>query len=174
MGPSPLTLLRDNTDVTIANTVTETALFTYPIPAFTLDGDRGLRMTIRGRIKNHTGGTEGCKWRVKLGATTLWGININNLGTTASESEPWQLRLEVVAKNSDAEQELYGEFGFSADLGAGKLLNGEGGVTTVSAALFGESTEDGTTDLDLVVTCELSVADADLSVMHRMSIVELL
>lgn len=175
MGPSPLTLLRDNTDVLIDNTIVETALFTYPVAAYTLDGDRGLRVSIDGAQKNDSASDVTVIYRWKLGATTLWQhTQISTSFVAGPDIAPFQITAEILAKNSDAVQELFGRITLGQ---IASPTTGEGSLTAAVAAdavIYGTATEDGTTDLDLAFTVEMDVADADAWFLHRRSIVELL
>lgn len=171
MGPSPLTLLRDNTDVTVADTTSETALFTYTIPAYTLDGDRGLRVTLDAAKRNYSGSTVAWTLRFYLGTTVVW--QDGDTGESSADTvKPLKFIFDVMAKNSDSAQEVFG----TVWVGHGSLPDvGEGGIAGgAHFNFYGESAEDGTTDLDFKVTIEMTVADAETWWMHRRSIVELL
>lgn len=165
-------LRRDNTDLLIANTTAETALFTFPVPAYMLDGDRGLRVTIKGARKNTTGGAVDTIFRIKYGATTLWQHN-QSVGDDAATC-PFLLEFEICAKNSDAIQEMDGRLSIfnvnSPTIGEGSAITG----LAVDCVLHGESAEDATTALDLVFSVEMDVANANAWWLHRKSLVELL
>lgn len=152
VGPSPLTLMRDNTDLVIADTTDETALFTYTIPGLTLNGDRGYRVTVNAEKSNFSGGDVTPTIRVKLGATTMITIVGAQSDGYATDIE---FRLELLAKNSDAAQEAF--------------LVPSGLVNTVH---YGSAAEDATEALDLQITVEMDVADPDASWTHRRSMVE--
>jgi hypothetical protein len=149
-------LLRDNTDLLVDNTTVETALFTFPVPAYTLDGDRGLRIKVNFAVLNNTGVARIFTYKVYYGTTVLY-TGTQSHPTNASEYvRSWE--VDFLAKNSDAEQEIFG----------GANLNG------TFQELYGTSTEDATTDLDFVITVTMPTADANEWFMHRRSIVELL
>ena len=172
VGPSPVTSVRDNTDVVISNTTSETALFTYTIPAGTLDGDHGVRVTIRGERVNVSGGTVIYTIRIKLGSTTIWEDSEGFINSSAQA--PLLIEIELYAKNSDAIQEMDGRVSISQSVSPSTGLGGITSGGAVDAIIHGESTEDGTTDLDLVVTVEMDTADPAAIVTHRKSLVELL
>ena len=166
-------LLRDNTDLLIDNTIAETALFTFPVPAYMLDGDRGLRVTIRGDRKNSSGSTVNTIFRIKLGATTLWQHN-QSTGTDSATS-PFLLEFEILAKNSDAIQEMDGRLSIAANTSGLGPTTGLGSMSAsleADAIIFGESTEDGRTALDLVFSVDMDTASANAWWMHRKSLVE--
>lgn len=170
--PSPQTALLNNDDLLIANTTTETALFSYTIPAGHLDGTHGVRVRIDGALKNDSGGDVYYILRLKLGATTMYQYRMG-MGDAGASASPFVLSFEVMAKNSDAIQEAFLELkgaGFAAP------TTGEGQLTTtaINGAGYGEATEDGTPDLDLVFSVEMDTAHADAWMLHRRSIVELL
>jgi len=173
MGPSPLTLLRDNTDVTVVNTVTKTALFTYPVPAYTLDGDRGLRVSADvGLLNTSAVSAPDAIFTLSLGTTDM--IEWEFPGISIGVPFVGRLVFEVMAKNSDAIQEVFATALIGQDV-AGTTA-GEGGsvASNGSGAFYGEATEDGTTDLDLKLAVTLSDADPDLAVTLRRVLVELL
>lgn len=161
---------RDNTDVTIASTTAETALFTFPVPAYMLDGDRGLRAVIRGERVNVSGGSVTYTFRIKLGATTLW--EHSEAFVSSSAQCPLCIDIELFAKNSDAIQEMCGRFTISQASSPAVGLGGISAGGSVDAVIWGESAEDATTALDLTITVEMSVAHAAAIVAHRKSTVE--
>ena len=149
LGPSPVTLVRENTDLEIANTTTETAVLEYTIPANTLTGDRGLRVTMSSLKTNTSGSDANFTKRVKLGATTLYTTGAVLLETGNTEER--RTLFDLCAKDSDAEQEL---FYFE------------------TAAIYGSATEDATTELVLQVTVQMSAAHANLKFLCLRYLIE--
>jgi len=172
----PIVMARDNSDLQVVSSTTETEVLEYTCGANKLSGDHGFRVALDGFIRNETAAsaTPDITFAIKLGATTLWQGLIPNT-TNEATNQPVRLEFEVMAKNSDAIQEL---FGFLVITGSGSIaLVGEGGgqsYTNGGGALYGDATEDGTTDLVLAVTVDLEVADADFEFTRRRFLVEYL
>lgn len=157
MAGYPIVVARGNSDLQVINTTTETEILEYTVPANFLSGDHGFRVTLDFFTLNNSGGSLNYQLRIKLGATTMW--DSGTLGATdpgAATENNYRLQFEVMAKNSDAIQELFGRDPNS------------------SSAIYGEATEDGTTDLVLAVTVDLATADAAFECTRRRFIVEYL
>lgn len=172
VGPSPVTVVRENTDLEVSNTTTETEILNYTIPANYMAGDRGLRVTMYGRVTNNSGATRTLSIRTKLGATEMWESEAMTLSTDA-DHRPFMWSFEVSAKDSDAAQELYGFWAMSAQVAP---PTGEGAVNAfgVASPVYGSSTEDATTDLALVVTAQFDGAHADCKLLRRKYLIELI
>ncbi len=168
VGPSPNTVYRSSSDAIVVDTTAETDIFIYTVPAFTLDGDHGIRVTLDGVIQNASGGSVQYVFRVYLGATVLWSDAASfGTGTVA----PANLSLAVHAKDSDAIQELFGTIALA---GTGTPAAGEGDFNTLgfSAPIYGDATEDATGPLDFRVTVDMDTADPDASFTLRRALVE--
>lgn len=173
MAGYPIVMARTNADLQVVNTVTETAVLEYTVPANFLSGDHGFRVTLNGFLKNDRGGNTTYTIRIKLGATTLWrnSRTIADAGTVVNA--PIGIRFEVMAKDSDAEQEMFGTIILTGQNTA--PTTGEGEFSeTVLAEIYGTSTEDGTIDNDLVVTIEMSNASASAEFTRRRFLIEYL
>lgn len=159
MGPSPIMLVRENSDLQVVDTTTETAILEYTVPAYTLDGDRGLRVTLDGFRINDSGSNANTVVRIKLGGTTLWDSgNLLILDLGAATELPFKLQFDLMAKNADDAQEIF--------IGPLNLFSG--------AVFYGESTEDATGDLVLQVTVQWDTAHANLDCTRRRYLIEYL
>lgn len=162
VGPETVSVLvRDNEDLLIENTTAETAIFSVTIPANHLDGNHGVRVTINAaRISSHpTAPDRSATFRIKLGGTTMATMT-DTLGFSVSALEN-KFEFDVFAKGSANAQECFGFAGGFA-------------VAPSARYSYGSAAEDGTTDLLLQLTVQLGYAGADLGMLHRRSIVELL
>lgn len=163
---------RDPVDVTISNTTAERAILTYPVPAAWMIGNHGLRAKIRGVRVNVSGGNVFYTFRIKYGATTLWA-DLESFVSTSAEC-PFEIDFELYAKESAAAQELDGRISIH---GGGTPTVGQGAMgvaMNVDTIIHGESAEDATTPLDLVVTVEMDTAHPAAIVHHRKSSIDLL
>lgn len=162
----------DNSTLTIANTVAETTLLTVPVTAGLLGSANGLKVYLAGTILNNTGGVQSMSWRIKFGATTLWGATSANFGAGAT---PFPFVGEFSLFNTAvAAQRLSGWIAHW--INAGAILAGFGPYNTWSAAtsaqygaFYGTSAENSAGTLNLVVTVQLSAASANFTVDRTMS-----
>jgi len=160
LGPTPVTRVRNNEDLQVVSSTTETALLEYTIPAGELDGDHGFRVSLSGFTKNNAGlGSKDYNFAVILGATTLWEGQITN--ANGSTIHPFTLRFEIMAKNAEDAQECFGQFFSGASTYT--LVSGEGNLYE----LYGEAAEDGTTELLLQVTVTMATSNANIETTRR-------
>lgn len=151
--PQPVEVYqRNNDDLVISNTTAETTAFSYAVPAGWLIGDHGVRVRVNNSELNNTAATHYRRWRIYLGATMLYDSGGFPAGGHSNSATPrervWD--FEVMAKNSDSIQEVFG-------------------LTTYATAA-----EDGNTELLLAMTVEMDTADPNFTTTHRRSIVELI
>jgi hypothetical protein len=153
---------RDVAVATVTNTTTETAVYSFSVPANTLGTDKKLRLALIGDYLNDSGGSADITFRVKLGATTvLSGTNGNTVATSPTR-HPVRLDAGISALNAT-----------NAQVAAGLLFFGtNGGVTGALGApnAFGDSmgvhagvAEDSTAALTLSVTVQHTVANASIT-----------
>jgi len=148
---------------TVGNTVTQTTVFTAPVPANWLDNARGLRLTLWGDYTNNSGGNADLTIRVKYGSSTAMA-GMNTLFSAAS-ARGVELRAVLLAPTPTAQR-------WHGDL----VINTTNTATmaTPAARLTNTftTTENAATALDLVVTIEHSVANAAITFNLRAAILE--
>lgn len=170
-GSGPLD--KSVTDVTVENTTTETAIFSYTIPADTLGTTNMIRVAMAGRAINNSGANRSLTLRVKLGSTTIYD-DVRTAITTNSREMGFRLELELKNNGSTSSQILTGQGLLGAQ---GTTTNGYGdwGSDEIysNATLGGTSSEDTTADKDLVVTVQWDGASANASITKSWHIVEL-
>lgn len=169
MSAFPFVVSRQNADLQVVNTTTETEILEFTTLANWLSGDHGYRVTLDGGALNNSGGDANCVFRVNFGATVIWeGTQL--LPATATP-RTFRMVIELMAKDSDAIQEMFGSIICSAG-STGIPTIGEGGG--IGGNMYGDSAEDCTVDQLLTVTAELDVADPDTSITRRRFMVEYL
>lgn len=170
MGPSPANYDRQAGDVTVANTTAETALGSYTIGAFTLDGDHAYEMRGHGYYKNNKGSSLTAIFRVKLNGTILWedDIVVSNLAAEA----PFEYNLTIQAAESDAIQVLHGTIILANALSTPTTGRGSLAAVPFSGILNGDATEDATTDLLFEFTVEMNAAHADAYFVNEFTTVD--
>lgn len=173
LGPSPATLVRENTDLLVENTTVETDLLAYTIPANMLEGDRGIRVTMWGALLQNSGANVNFRFRVKLGATTMWSYLLSYVDPGAAVPAPCKFEIELYAKDSNAAQEFDGVNHVASltpapTTGEGHFTNGATGV------MHGESAEDGTIALVFAITLEMGTAHVDAQFERRKYLIELI
>lgn len=153
-------LNRDVTAATVANTTTETTVFTYTLPGGTLSTNRSIRLSATGSYFNQDT-TRSLTFKVKLGSTTVFShaaaVGVSNNGSG------WTLETEISGLNATNAQ-VSKTYCFVSQSDA---LDGTGAplsaLTTSAIGVHTGIAEDSTTDKDLVVTLQWSAASAALS-----------
>ncbi len=149
------------TAVTVTNTVTETAIYTYSVPANTLSTNKALRFTLNGTYLNDSGNRT-IRVRVKYGATTLLDKTTGTISSNAATGS-FYIAGVMAAQNSTAIQGAYMEAAFES-----------GADTTVSMSDRGVAAEVSTGALSFVVTVTFSAATATQTLVRRFATLELL
>lgn len=100
------TVKADYTVTTVANTVTETALNSYSIPASTLAANRVIRVTAAGTYST-ANGTDTVTLRARI-ATTAWHSIVSTAAsvTNAQWSAQWVIVVKTLGAGGDAESQL--------------------------------------------------------------------
>jgi hypothetical protein len=92
----PVVLSRLTTPVDVVNTLTETTLFTYTVPAGAMSTNRRLRLELGGDYLNDSAGTLATSetLRIKFGGTTIWE-DAGKLHAKSSNRKPWFMRVNI-------------------------------------------------------------------------------
>ena len=159
---------RDVTAATVANTVVETTLYTFTVPANILGTTRSLRLSLIGEFLSNFSSTDTYIVRVKYGATTIFSRTSN---APIQNATPFQFNMDVLMSNANATgaQVAYAKHVDVGGAGVGGTIWTQGD-TSVNSSIA----EDSTTALALVVTIELSAANAALTFTLRGALLELL
>lgn len=154
---------RDLSQVDVANTITETSIYSHSIPAGQLGTTGGIRLTLTGdMLKGATGNID---FRIKLGAATVIArLNVNP--TNSATRYSWKLEIIFLNNASAAIQKWHANFvatvGYILTSSANGILGND----------IGASTEDTTSARTLDVTVEWSVASASLSFRKETAVLE--
>jgi len=156
---------RDLATVDVANTVTETVLYSQSIPAGQLGADGGIRLTLSGDMLANVAGT--VTLRVKLGATIVLATPSTDFADSPARRN-WQMVVEfmnsaVNAQKWTAFMHVMNATSDNFPLGLADIRTGVG---------LGTSSEDTNSALTLQVTAQWSVANASLSFRKEMAILE--
>jgi hypothetical protein len=146
----------------IANTVTETTLYTYSVPGGTLSTTKALALNLIGDWINNTGADQTVRLRVKYGATTLHDETTAPLPPSAMR-RAWMLNLQL-GNTGTASSQFAAISWLLGNAQAGAVGLGDASVAMHQNHLgAGSSAEDSTVAQALTVTIELSTASANLS-----------
>lgn len=167
-APSPYTLDRNATGVTVANTTTETAIYSFTVPAFSVGQDQALRLRLVGDLKNFRGSNTDYTYKIKLGLTTMWQeartLTSNNIRM------PFIWDLLFANLNDTSSQMLIGSV-FLA--GPASPTTGEGSISSSTvSAILGTSAIDMTADALIEFTVTMSAADALTDIVSKYSVLE--
>lgn len=104
--------------VTVSNTVTQTNIYSYVVPAGMVTADRRLRLKLHGVYLNNSGANRDVLFRVFLGASLALEILITGLPSSANP-RAWALQVDITAQNSVTTQFAEGEFKMGAASASG-------------------------------------------------------
>jgi hypothetical protein len=171
----PVVLARLTTPVDVVNTLTETTLFTYTVPANTLGTTRRLRLELGGDYLNNSGGTLTTSetLRIKFGGTTIWQDD-GKLHANSSNRKPWFMRVNITNLGAANSQSLGGWItlgGSPSTTGIGEY--GDDEIDAQTAIGNTGLTIDTTAAADLVVTVQHGQQHANISYRANSGVLEL-
>ena len=143
---------QDTTTVTVTNTVIETQLYAYTVPANHLSTTRGIKLDLNGRVKNGSGGPIDYTVRVKYGGVTLSMLRWAALAA-GTGSYGFTLRGTIIGSSTAGA-------GFQACVFVGSL----GGVDSM------KSTVVDTAITPRFNTCDLTVAGANMTINQTLQV----
>jgi hypothetical protein len=155
---------REAATTDVANTTTETTIFTHSVPANELGSDRALECILFGDYLNNNATGTSLTWRIKFGGTTIYQDAVSASAISATR-RPWWLQFVLAANNATNAQTLGGLFYLGT---AGGATTGLGDIDTdeiESAAPIANSgiAIDSTAARTLEVTVAWSAASANAS-----------
>ena len=139
---------------TVVNTNVETDLYRKTILANTLGANGGMRFTAWGDALNNAGGAQSQRFRLKLGATTLFDSGVIAIGVAATRGW-WRISGFIVNANATNAQRAYCWIDQSG-------LGGVFQAPTVFMHGYTTSAIDTTANADLALTVQLSGINAAL------------
>ncbi len=150
---------RKVTSTEVVSSITETAVYSYSVPANTLSTNRALRCTLIGDFLNNTGGNSNLRVKAKYGATTIFDTQ-NALTSTSTSRREERLEVELRAANATGAQVAWGRWTSGIDAtvaGAAASLEfyREGAHNSVA--------EDSTAAKTFQITVQHSVNSASVS-----------
>lgn len=148
------TIYRDKDGGTIVNSVTETALFSYSLPANNLVVAKKLAFRVFGLAQNTSGASVDYTYRIKFGGTTYF---TNNAAVANGSSFPIVIEGEIVGATATTQKAWarVGQFA-SSTLYSSAALN-----------------KDSTTALTLEVSGQMGTANANAKIDTYATFVEL-
>lgn len=162
----------DATEVTVANTVTETTLFDVSVAANTLSTNNAIRVTIY-LSDFQCDSSESITFRLKYGATTIASLTMTTTGATSSNID---LNGAIITGLIVADGATNAQKGFLMFIGGDGVLeddnlasvDGERGIGGGN----GTATEDSTASKTLSVTAQWAATGASNTITAEAWIVE--
>lgn len=165
-------VLTESFNLSVANTTSETTLFTYTIPAGTLSATQKILLSLEGDWKQNSGVAGDLpRMRAKLGGVTQIDTNLTGGNPVANDTGryPWWVDFTVQAVSVTNQQWLRyeGAFGYKRNAaGYAQFLTGSGITKSLDgspqdnarASGGGSSGVDMTANQDLAVTVQLPSA----------------
>jgi hypothetical protein len=172
---APGDFLRGASQIDVVNTVVETAIFTGSVPAGALGTDRMVRLTLYGDYLNNSAAGKTVTFRVKYGATTLWGDISPSLTGNDPLRRTWQIELALGAQGASNVQVLSGRAAMtSTGVGSVAGIGTLAGTPTFDQLFYGSAAEDSTAAKTLAVTVQHSAAVSTVSIRRQYAALELL
>lgn len=165
----PRVLDIEATEASVSGSTTETALYTYTIPANTITTDQQVRLTAWGYSHTTGGaGTNSVTYRVKLNGNTC-GTQIL---TIDGNNHAWRLFSIIQGDDSSSAQNIYTQF----HIGDSDSWDNFATLTVIDDTFIGtcDQTVDMTSARDLVLSFQHSNANAACETALRGAFVELL
>lgn len=161
-SPATRMLDRQLTLQTVANSTTETAVYTFAVPANTLGTTRALDLLLLGDHIINNGAPDSVRVRVKFGATTIFDgtiASVNN-GANRGAVQLW-LRLQAMAATNVQRSMGTLQVGDSTQNNAAGLAGSLSGTNTYTMyGVHNAIAEDSTAIKNLVVTFQMGTANA--------------
>ena len=163
--------------VAVANTTTETTLYSVSVPGGTLSTDNILHVRMNGTVFSNNGSGSTFRVKIKYGATTLYDSTSASVNDS-SNTNPFEMNFILAANGATNAQKLAGRFE-TANVGAATAGYGYMGVTTgngtgVNTPLYGTAAIDSTLAQTLAVTVTHSDNDPSISIVRQTVFAELL
>jgi len=167
---------------TVANTVTETAVYTKAVAGGTLGTDKMLEFTLIGDQINNSGGATTMRIKVKYGATTIYDASFTNVnaganrgpihihGKLCAASATNSQRAEVNCWVDPLNEGTVSGIAITKDFVGGSAGGAVLGGGTFSFAVHNNIGEDSTASKNLVITFQNGNASASIDM--RAHIVE--
>lgn len=152
---------RDVITAEVVNTVTETTVYSYPVPGNTLSTNKMLRLTLFMDYLNSSGGASVFTVRVKYGATTIFDTGGRSFVSGVTRRA---LPLEVkLSANNATNAQVSSGFIMDGDVNT-VTGNAQGaGALEVMVANHNAIAIDSTANADLVVTFQHNIAATTIS-----------
>lgn len=154
---------RNTTTVTVANTTTETSIYSFSVPANLMGTNRALHVKLFGTFLNNTILTSDVlTLTVKLGGTTIATKNSSTIATSATTGDVY---VEVIIANIGTANNQRGVLSMTID---------EGGLVSVNSVGTGTGAVDTTNaqTLDITVTHSAAGVNTSFTKQHAYTILE--
>ncbi|MBC7743210.1 MAG: hypothetical protein H7061_13505, partial [Bdellovibrionaceae bacterium] len=164
---------RNMTAVAVTNTIVETAIYSYSIPAGALGTVSGVRLNLAGTYLNNSGAARTVRVKVMYGATVLFDDTSISFAT-AAVARAYQFSLNLFNAGATNSQKLNGTAMFS-NAAAATAGTGDFTITnTLNTVLYGTAAVDSTVAQTLQVTVIHSFAATTVTMTNQMATLEFL
>lgn len=161
---------KSTTEQTVANTVTETSVYSFTVPGGTLSTNRTLRLTVTGAYLNNSGSPDQWNLRVKFAGVTIASGLSPSMGASAA-SRTVRLTTELNANGTTSSQRAMTTW----LIGTGAAENTyDGSAATLTSAFNGSLTADSTTGQVITVTAQHGTAASTISFKRFVAVLEIL
>lgn len=168
-------ILYKNVSPTTFNTSSaENTLDSFSVQADLLGSDGAVRVVMAGDLLSNSGTTNTYTFRIKFGATTLWGDACAAFSSASATRIPWRLEF-TIQNTAAATQVMDGMLMIGPQAAA--ATSGEGDVALVAKVanpIYGTSAIDTTAAATVLVSCQMSTSNVAAEVSRKRTMAELL
>ncbi len=155
-------LSTNSTPVSVSNSVTETTIYTYTVPANELGTDKIVQGIVEGTYLNNSAANRTVRVRVKYGATTILDKTSGALGTSATPGT-FSINFYLANQGATNVQQAYMDCSFESGANVSSDFT-DRGVAAI----------DSTTSQNIVVTVALTNATATQTLEKRLATLNML
>lgn len=156
-------LARSISDTNVNNDSTEQTLYSGTIPANTLGTAKGVRVRMNGTWRNHKGTTGTFTLKFKLGGTTGVTLTLSVTDDAVAETACPFVMEWLLYNTSASAQTVMARADFYRS----------NAIVTMDMS-FGTNAKDTTSDQSIIITEQMSAADATFRITKKMLTVELI
>lgn len=158
-----------------ASSTTRTAVYSFEVPANTLDTGNILRLTLDGEVLQNSGGSRTLTLDVSWGGTIVWESTLASFAASAT-LKPMKIRVDIAIASASA-QYMNGHVDMinatAATTGYG-TINAGNNLQINSAIASAALAEDITTAITLAVSVTFNFSHADYRYTRRAGTLELI
>ena len=169
---APVIKNRNFNTVDVTNSVAETVIYSYEVPANLLQTSSGLHVSLAGTYLNNTAANRTMRIRIKLGGVTLYDDTSGNI-TTSATRRVFNFDINLFNTGSTDNQKLFGRM-LVGPVGTPAVGRGDlsSAAAIINAPIYATGSVGTLSEQTLYVTVVHSAAHANLSLTKEIALAE--